>query len=100
MLVKKSMAANASTGIVNCRLGVCQDLLLVNVFIEAIFLTSIPLDLFQDSYHLALNNLPYLVKQSTMSFGISCINAVSASAFSIQPGIHIFRAVRLSIFDQ
>ena len=37
MLVKKSMAANASTGIVNCRLGVCQDLLLVNVFIEAIF---------------------------------------------------------------
>lgn len=100
MLVKKSMAANASTGIVNCRLGVCQDLLLVNVFIEAIFLTSIPLDLFQDSYHLALNNLPYLVKQSTMSFGISCINAVSASAFSVQPGIHIFRAVRLSIFDQ
>ena len=40
--MKKSMAANASTGIVNCRLGVCQDLLLVNVFIEAIFLKINP----------------------------------------------------------
>lgn len=96
--MKKSIAANASTGIVNCRLGVCQDILSVNVSIEAIFLN--PLALFQDSYHLTLNNLPYLVKQSTISFGISIISAVSASPFSVQPCIHIFRAVRLSIFDQ